>query len=269
MSAEHVLELFDSFWFHYAVFSNKPASPPPPPPPSSSSAMKPPSHEARGYEEDDRLLLETKLSRPPTLRVRSMSDQFLGGPGLDSDPFSPNSVLLASTPKLQTILSGKEVSDFEGEQATTKSEEEIEESQSQPGSGKKSESTRRRTKKKRNKSSMSLSELEFRELKGFMDLGFVFSEQDRDDSDLVSILPGLQRLGLRDDGDGIEVEETKKADEAKVPRPYLSEAWHDLDRQRKRYEDPLVNLRAPALGNEMAMKDHLKFWAQAVASTVR
>ncbi|KAK3404859.1 hypothetical protein EUGRSUZ_K01150, partial [Eucalyptus grandis] len=118
-------------------------------------------------------------------------------------------------------------------------------------------------------SSKSLSELEFEELKGFMDLGFVFSEQDRDDSDLVSILPGLQRLGLKDDGDRIEVEETKKADETKVPRPYLSEAWHGLDRQRKRYEDPLVNWRVPALGNEMAMKDHLKFWAHAVASTVR
>ncbi|KAL3715141.1 hypothetical protein ACJRO7_006953 [Eucalyptus globulus] len=267
-AAEHVLELFDSFWFHCAVFSGKPASPPPPPP-SSSSAMRPPSHEDRGDEDDDRLLLETKLSRAPTLRVRSMSDQFLGGPGLDSDPFSPNSVLLAATPKLQTILSGKEVSDFKGEPATTKSEEEMDESQSQPGSSKKSENSRRRNRKKRSKSSKSLSELEFEELKGFMDLGFVFSEQDRDDSDLVSILPGLQRLGLKDDGDRIEVEDTKKADETKVPRPYLSEAWHGLDRQRKRYEDPLVNWRVPALGNEMAMKDHLKFWAHAVASTVR
>lgn len=266
MSADQVLELFDSFWFHYAVFSDKPASPPPPPPrPSSSSATRTP-HEDR-VAEDDRLLLETELSRAPSLHVRSMSDQFTGGAGLGSDPFSPNSVLLTATPtKLHTILSGKEVSDFEDEHATTKSEVEMEESHSQPGSNKKSENVRR--KKKRSKSSKSLSELEFEELKGFMDLGFVFSEQDRDDSDLVSILPGLQRLGLADGGDKIEVKE-KKAEEIKVTRPYLSEAWDSLDRQRKRYEDPLVTWRVPALGNEMAMKDHLRSWAQTVASTVR
>ncbi|KAI6673152.1 hypothetical protein NL676_001058 [Syzygium grande] len=260
MSAEQVFELFDSFWFHCAIFGDK----------SSSSATRP-SHEGRGDEDDDdhdRLLLETKLSRAPTIHVRSMSDQFLGGRGLGSHPFSPNSVLLAAaTPKLQTILSGKEVSDFEGEDETTKSEGEAEESRSQPGRSKKSENVGR-FRKKRSKSSKSLSELEFQELKGFMDLGFVFSEQDRDDSDLVSILPGLQRLGSRDGGDRIEVQD-KKADEAKVPRPYLSEAWDGLDRQRKRYEDPLVNWRVPAVGNEMAMKDHLRSWAHTVASTVR
>ncbi|XP_030538602.1 uncharacterized protein LOC115746823 [Rhodamnia argentea] len=269
MSAEHVLELFDSFWFHSAIFGDKPASPPAPPPPSSSSATRS-SHEGRdGVDDDDRLLLETKLSRAPTLHVRSRSDQFSGGLFLGSDPFSPNSVLLAATPKLRTILSGKEVSDFEGEQTTTtRSEGETEESPSRNRGNKKSENTRRKKKKKeRSQSSKSLSELEFQELKGFMDLGFVFSDQDRDDSNLVSILPGLQRLGL---SDAIEAQE-KDADEIEVPRPYLSEAWDSLDRQRKRYEDPLVNWRvpAPALGNEMAMKDHLRSWAHTVASTVR
>ncbi|KAI3437543.1 uncharacterized protein J3R85_005324 [Psidium guajava] len=182
MSAEHVLELFDTFWFHSAVFSDKPASPPPPPPSSSSSATRSP-HEDRDDDEDDRLLLEMKLSRMPTLHVRSRSDQFSSCLGLGSDPFSPNSVLLAATPKLQTILSGKEVLDFEGELSTTKSEGETETLPSRNWENKKSENMRRKKKKKeRSESSKSLSELEFEELKGFMDLGFVFSERARDDS---------------------------------------------------------------------------------------
>ncbi|MCL7043829.1 hypothetical protein MKW94_016938 [Papaver nudicaule] len=40
----------------------------------------------------------------------------------------------------------------------------------------------------------SLSDLEFEELKGFMDLGFVFSEEDRNSS----LIPGLQRLGNKE-----------------------------------------------------------------------
>lgn len=270
MSAEYVLELFDSFWFHSAIFRDKPASPPPPPSSSSSATRSP--HEDRDDDEDDRLLLETKLFHAPTLHVRSRSDQFLGGLGLGlgSDPFSPNSVLLAATPKLQTIISGKEVSDIEGESPTTKSEGETEDSPSQNRGNKKSENVRRKKKKEeRSKISKSLSALEFEELKGFMDLGFVFSEQDRDDSNLVSILPGLQRLGLRDDGDETVAQEKEADDEVKVPRPYLSEAWDSLDRQRKRYEDPLVNWRVPASRNEIAMKDHLRSWAHTVASTVR
>ncbi|KAM1105151.1 hypothetical protein ACFX13_013746 [Malus domestica] len=44
---------------------------------------------------------------------------------------------------------------------------------------------RRRRKKK--SESKSLTDLQFEELKGFMDLGFVFSEEDKD-SNLVSII---------------------------------------------------------------------------------
>ncbi|KAI4319737.1 hypothetical protein MLD38_033301 [Melastoma candidum] len=51
-----------------------------------------------------------------------------------------------------------------------------------PGCGKKTEAR----KKRRGISRTSSSLLEFKELKGFMDLGFVFSERDWDSADLMS-----------------------------------------------------------------------------------
>ncbi|KAK7265997.1 hypothetical protein RIF29_18635 [Crotalaria pallida] len=50
------------------------------------------------------------------------------------------------------------------------------------------------TRKKR-RGSKSLSDLEFEELKGFVDLGFVFSEEDKDSS-LATIIPGLQSTSV-------------------------------------------------------------------------
>ncbi|KAK9284305.1 hypothetical protein L1049_023476 [Liquidambar formosana] len=129
---------------------------------------------------------------------------------------------------------------------------------------KKKVSRMRRRRKRGN--SKSLSDLEFEEVKGFMDLGFVFSEEDKD-SRLVSIIPGLQRLGRK----GVEDddEKGKEVDESVVSRPYLSEAWDVLD--RKEVEQPLLLMdwRIPASGNKMDMKDNLRFWAHTVASTVR
>ncbi|XP_051125205.1 uncharacterized protein LOC127247420 [Andrographis paniculata] len=117
------------------------------------------------------------------------------------------------------------------------------------------------TNKYRNKaSSKSMSELEFEELKGFMDLGFVFSEKDRDDPNLVEIIPGLQRLGRPNCGE----------EEKKLPRPYLSEAW-----QQDNFHlpipppPPLMKWRVPELNSEIDMKDSLKWWAHTVASVVR
>ncbi|GFS45552.1 hypothetical protein Acr_00g0096730 [Actinidia rufa] len=61
-------------------------------------------------------------------------------------------------------------------------------------------------------SSKSLSELEFEELKGFMDLDFVFSEEDTG-SRLVSVIPGLQRLGRK--------AKEEASDDNIISRPYL------------------------------------------------
>ncbi|KAH7533203.1 hypothetical protein FEM48_Zijuj04G0105200 [Ziziphus jujuba var. spinosa] len=85
-------------------------------------------------------------------------------------------------------------------------------------------------------SSKSLSDLEFDELKGFMDLGFVFTEEDNKDSELVSIIPGLGCFGL-----------SKK--------------------KREAIDDD--ELEENSLGNEIDMKDHLRLWAHSVASSVR
>ncbi|KAH7857368.1 hypothetical protein Vadar_011919 [Vaccinium darrowii] len=124
----------------------------------------------------------------------------------------------------------------------------------------KSRSMRRRRKKKG--IAKSFSDLEFEELKGFMDLGFVFSEEDVNSS-LVEIIPGLQIMEKKED---VKSEETC-CGKSSVQRPYLSEAWEVLDTRKT--ENPFMNWRIPDLGNEIRMKDSLKLWAQTVASTVR
>lgn len=111
--------------------------------------------------------------------------------------------------------------------------------------------------------SKSLSELEFEEVKGFVDLGFVFSEEDVD-SDLAEIIPGLHKLGHRTEPcDGGN--EGRRENIGERERPYLSEAWEF----RQKEEKALRKWRVPAARNEMEMKDSLKFWAHTVASAVR
>lgn len=108
--------------------------------------------------------------------------------------------------------------------------------------------------RERKRSTKSLSDLEFDELKGFSELGFTFSKDDLTPR-VVSILPGLQRLGKQ--------EETTW--EPTVSRPYLSEAWSVC-----RQDAPLLKWHMPPPHEEgVDMKEHLKFWAHAVASTVK
>lgn len=107
--------------------------------------------------------------------------------------------------------------------------------------------------RERKRSTKSLSDLEFDELKGFSELGFTFSKDDLTPR-VVSILPGLQRLGKQ--------EETTW--EPTVSRPYLSEAWSVC-----RQDAPLLKWHMPQHEEGVDMKEHLKFWAHAVASTVK
>ncbi|EYU30762.1 hypothetical protein MIMGU_mgv1a022590mg [Erythranthe guttata] len=89
----------------------------------------------------------------------------------------------------------------------------------------------------------SLSELEFEELKGFMDLGFVFRpelEEVKMDkyynySRLVSIVPGLQIFRH--------------------------------SRRRDHKNELLDYWKIPAFVNEIDLKNHLRFWAHSVVST--
>lgn len=95
-----------------------------------------------------------------------------------------------------------------------------------------------------------------------MDLGFVFSEEDKDSS-LASIIPGLNRLKKK------EHEEEEEGEEGEISRPYLSEAWEAMEKENELKKPPLMEWSFPALGNEIDMKDNLKWWAHTVASTVR
>ncbi|XP_038895821.1 uncharacterized protein LOC120083990 [Benincasa hispida] len=126
------------------------------------------------------------------------------------------------------------------------------------------ESRRRlRGRRMRGWESRSLLELELEELKGFMDLGFVFSEEDKGSS-LASIVPGLNRIGKREE----EEEERKFCSE--ISRPYLSEAWKAMEEEEDEEElkkSLMMKWKFPS--NQMHMKVHLKWWAHVVASTVR
>ncbi|KAK6134385.1 hypothetical protein DH2020_031874 [Rehmannia glutinosa] len=179
-------------------------------------------------EEDQ---IKPKLNRITTLMRRSYSDdQLLTSKTLNSP--SPKSVL---GPQLQTILSGKQVESFQ-DFSSPKKEVKM---------------TRKRRKNR------SMSELELEELKGFMDLGFVFSDHEEEiDSRLVSIIPGLQRVqGKLGFGEAASYSVSR--------RPYLSEAWDSNS-------NILMDWRIPEFGNEMELKDNIRLWAHTgVASTVR
>ncbi|XP_010317343.1 uncharacterized protein [Solanum lycopersicum] len=110
----------------------------------------------------------------------------------------------------------------------------------------------------------SLSELEYEELKGFMDLGYEFSEDDVNSS-LVEILPGLQKLSKNRDNDQ-KLNFVEKSDELRA-RPYLSEAWEVVEKKKRM--NPLMNWKVPVMSNEIDLKHNLKLWAHTVASTVK
>lgn len=246
MDSEKVMELFDFCWFEMKIFER----------PTSYST----------FEANPDLQIEQNSSKPedfsriPTIHRRSMSAQLSSDSSFDSFSLSPNSVLsprknsVLSPRKLRTIFSGKEIVEDEEDQPKQAHVEE------EHVFEKKAVKPRR---KKRSSESKSLSDLEFQELKGLMDLGFVFTEEDNKDSRLVEIVPGLQRLGKKDETMESSVEKSS------VSRPYLSEAWDVMDSRRKE-NNPLMNWKIPALSNEMDMKDNLRWWAHTVAlSAVR
>lgn len=233
MEADEILKLFDTCWFGFQNLKEHPSS--------SISII---SHENQHHQIQEKPM----LSRIKTKHTRSVSDQLNTMTNLKHDSMSPNSVLFQPQAQLQTILSGKDVTDFntEAEKQTQLQLQDV--------------PNKNVTRNGRRKSgSKSLSDLEFEEVKGFMDLGFVFSEEDKDTS-LVSIIPGLQRLGKNG-------EEENASDVSAIQRPYLSEAWEDQKRRKK--DKPLMKWKIPAPTNEVDMKYSLKCWAQTVASTVR
>ncbi|RWR89202.1 hypothetical protein CKAN_01825100 [Cinnamomum micranthum f. kanehirae] len=172
-----------------------------------------------------------------SFRQQSLSSELSS----ESDSFSPSSVLPLN--KLDQILSGKE--------AEVVAEKVMKQE---------TEKTMKKEMVCRGKiwGTKSLSDLELEELKGFMDLGFTFSDIETD-SRLISVVPGLRRSA------GKKEREEEEVDESAVSRPYLSESW-TVDR---REENPLTNWRVPVGSNAADMKNHLRLWAHTVALTVR
>ncbi|KAL8263297.1 hypothetical protein R6Q59_024646 [Mikania micrantha] len=246
MDPETVINLFDSYWFNHEILKNDP----------NDSWVK--THKS-----------EIKYSSLRSILVRSQSED-IGSRSFNYGSFSPNSVL-------KSIPSGKQ--DFttrKQEQEQEQVQEPVEQVQ-EPETTMEDQIIKKKKNRRRHGISKSLSDLEFEELKGFMDMGFVFSKQDKDSS-LVEIIPGLQRLGEEieredddgdDDGDG-----DGDDDDGDERRPYLSEAWDDWDRKWKKKEHkepvpPVMNWKIPAVGDEIDMKDNLKLWAHTVASLAR
>ncbi|KAL3536293.1 hypothetical protein ACH5RR_004754 [Cinchona calisaya] len=136
--------------------------------------------------------------------------------------------------------------------------------------------SRNRRRLQKTMSCKSLCELELEEVKGFMDLGFIFNKEHmRSNKRMMSVIPGLQRLepfksteitrDIIDDEtqrDAI-AEEGEMKHPSIIPRPYLSEAW-----LIKRPDSPLLNLRIPRASTAADMKKHLKYWARTVAFAI-
>ncbi|XP_022954447.1 uncharacterized protein LOC111456711 [Cucurbita moschata] len=217
MDLEQLLNLFNSVWFEREIFNNHPFSSNPQNPQPENPLKNPPPPEE---EEEEPFVRQ--------IRTRSISEYLASKLSFMSNSNSPNSVLFS--PKLQTMAGNESPEN------------------SQRGNERRPE-TELRMKWSESK---SLSELEFEELKGFMDMGFVFTEEDKDSS-LAWIVPALNR--------GRKEGEEEMGGE--ILRPYLSEAWEAMELRM-----PLMKKwRFP--GNETDMKDNLKWWAHAVASTVR
>ncbi|CAN7063066.1 unnamed protein product [Brassica rapa subsp. trilocularis] len=244
MAGEEFLKLFEYNWSERLVFKK------------DKDSLKLNEEKTEDKEDQDvkNFLVKRAMSDETMMMMTTSSVS-------SSDDFfsSPRSVLAvkASPTKLQTILSGKEVNEL----STAERDRVLSEKSEKEEQRKKKQNDVRR----RRRRGKSMSDLEFEELKGFIDLGFVFSEEDQRDSELVSILPGLQRLVKKDDV-------TEEEDMSNVNRPYLSEAWdHCGGRKGKRHITPAIKWKVPAVPEvkEVELKDHLKQWAHAVASTIR
>ncbi|KAE8659657.1 WD repeat-containing protein 53-like [Hibiscus syriacus] len=249
MESEEIIKLVDSCWFEMEVLKKRTC-------PSTSTGSEP-NPDPRVEENSS----EPELTSTPTLHTRSMSDQMslISTSFMGTGSFSPDSVL--HSPKLHKIISGKEVT-----------EEDLQDNSNMVQEPRK-KGVASMISRRRKGWSKSLPDLEFEELKGFMDLGFVFSEEDNKDSRLVEIIPGLQRLGKKVEGQEEIKESGGDDDRAEVSRPYLSETWEVAEtrriRRRRIKKNPSINWRVPDVDNEIDMKDSLRWWAHTVASTVK
>ncbi|GAB2274707.1 hypothetical protein Dimus_009479 [Dionaea muscipula] len=253
-----LLDLFDRRWFTHEIFktTDKAHAAAAASSSSSSSSSPGPGPLHQIDENNTQYPDEDDSSHYRSLSGLSLTLSSTPGSLRSHEGLSPSSVL--DRPMLQTVLFSGRTEQEDGNKREL-SEVPIRRRSSNGGGG------RRRRSRGGGGGGVgrrSLSDLEFEELKGFMDLGFVFSEEDKD-SRLVAIIPALQIYGGGEQ-EGRKVDNgTKKAD---VSRPYLSEAWDVMESEQR---DPLINLILPDLRNEIHVKNQLRFWAQTVASALR
>ncbi|KAL7143659.1 hypothetical protein ABFS83_08G206700 [Erythranthe nasuta] len=241
MEAEEILKLFDSCWFERGIiFRPKHELPVP-----STKFV-----DQRTTDENEE---ESTKVGVPNHQFRSLSDWNLGMNISNifkeeaGKSASPRPVIMK--PKLQKILSGKQIVDFSKQVSAQENAKGI----------------KNRKKWRKGIMKRSLSALEFEEVKGFMDLGFVFDEDDKNSS-LVSVIPGLQKMGKMGDDDDCYKEKSNNSQ--LLSRPYLSESWGSSSFFSER-NNLMMNWTIPSVKNEINMKDHLRIWAQNVASNVR
>ncbi|KAG6419277.1 hypothetical protein SASPL_121493 [Salvia splendens] len=205
-------------------------------------------------------LLQTQPSQPSNQNV-SRQLSLLGRSKSDdlSSFTTKNSTSPAIKPHLQTILSDKEVS----------VSLEIPKSPVMKKAVIKQQHDMRRKKKL----SKSMSQLEFEEVKGFIDMGFVFSEEAKDDRALVEIVPGLQKLGQRTECGVPETEEKRRRRRRRSEevsrmrgRPYLSEAWEFYEEEEKRARIPQ---RAADMTEPRRLRGHSAAATCCIASRAR
>ncbi|KAJ8476658.1 hypothetical protein OPV22_020385 [Ensete ventricosum] len=240
---EDVLHLFDFYWFHHQILSSPPPPlPPPPPDPLHTSPIQP----------TTRTPLFLRRHR------RSLSDE-----SVHASAAVPSAFLAIRPPKLCTILSGKEAPKedlFAGAEPVAPAAGASE--TKSYGRWRQRGGRRRRKNKEKSK---SLTDLEFEELKGLVDLGFTFSDAETDPR-LLEIVPALQRLGLGRNRASEEEAPPAAPVDATVSRPYLSEAWEVAEAKP---EERLLKNLIPAGVGGADLKGQLRCWAHAVASTVR
>ncbi|KAJ4833439.1 hypothetical protein Tsubulata_031547 [Turnera subulata] len=240
-------------------------------------------------------LLVPKTLKQHHLLVTESSEQLSSTLSLPTDPPKEEVLSDASSPLPEHDIP----SESKPESVNEEEEEEEEEQQERPtrlnpitqrarshssspsSTGKRPKTMRRSSSLRRLKKSMScrtLGELELEEVRGFMDLGFIFKKEYLSPR-MMSVVPGLQRLGLINknkqdpdfvvDSTGIsedhdKIREEEGEDEKGIIRPYLSEAW-----LINRPDSPLLSLSIPRVSAAADMKKHLKFWARTVALVVK
>lgn len=117
----------------------------------------------------------------------------------------------------------------------------------------------------------SSSDLESIEVQGFKDLGFVFDQEELRET-LADVLPGLRGKTKTPSGRGSDNDDVNSSGNASaggdgsVRRPYLSEAWHHVQRSAP---PAMIRLQQADARSAAKMKDQIRMWAQAVACNVR